>query len=190
MSRALAALVPGLFALCALAGCDDGELPEVLVVRDFTLTDHEGEPFDSSSLRGKVWVASFVFTSCRDVCPLITGQVANLHRRVSDERVRFVSISVDPEVDTPEVLRAYRARYRADPRWTFLTGDREVVRRVAVDTFHVAMGERRAPDDDDIPHSEELLLVDAEGVLRGSYPTDRDGLTRLEADIGRLLRAD
>lgn len=137
MLRTLAPLL-----LLASVGCGGAEeLPEILVVRDFTLTSHRGEPFAERSLEGHVWVASFVFTSCRDVCPLITNQVANLHRRVTDDRVRFVSIPVDPRVDTPEVLAAYRARYRADDRWVFLTGDPAEVRRVVTEIFRVSMGE-------------------------------------------------
>lgn len=182
------ALALALFA----AGCGgESDLPEILVVRDFTLTTQAGEPFDSRSLSGKVWVASFVFTSCRDVCPLITNQVANLHRRVTDERVRFISISVDPTVDTPEVLREYRARYRADDRWTFLTGEPDAVRRVVTQIFHVSMGEpQRGRGGYDIPHSEQLMLVDRHGVLRGQYETDRAGIDALTRDIDRLLTAE
>ncbi|MCB9594399.1 MAG: SCO family protein [Sandaracinaceae bacterium] len=187
MLRTLAPLL-----LLASVGCGGAEeLPEILVVRDFTLTSHRGEPFAERSLEGHVWVASFVFTSCRDVCPLITNQVANLHRRVTDDRVRFVSISVDPRVDTPEVLAAYRARYRADDRWVFLTGDPAEVRRVVTEIFRVSMGEPSSAEGPyDIAHGEQLLLVDRRGVLRGQYPTDRAGMDRLARDIDRLLTAE
>ncbi|MEZ4340446.1 MAG: SCO family protein [Sandaracinaceae bacterium] len=180
-----------LFLLTTLGCGGETDLPEILVVRDFALTDQRGEPFDSHRLRGHVWVASFVFTSCRDVCPLITNQMANLHRRVRDDRVRFVSISVDPRVDTPEVLAAYAERYEADDRWVFLTGAPDVVRQVVTEHFRVAMG---APDRDEGPyqiaHGEQLLLVDRSGVLRGQYPTDREGMSRLARDIDRLLTAE
>lgn len=191
VSVALASVLV-LSALLA-AGCGgEPDLPEMLVVRDFTLTTQENQPFDSRSLEGKVWVASFVFTSCRDVCPVITNQVANLHRRVSDERVRFVSISVDPTVDTPEVLQEYATRYRADHRWIFLTGAPDDVRRVVTQSFRMAMGEaeRRGESGYDIPHSERLALVDRHGVLRGQYETDRAGMDALARDIDRLLAAE
>ena len=184
-------LYAALFVALAAAGCGEGELPEMFVVRDFSLTAQTGEPFHSSSLDGHVWVASFVFTSCRDVCPLITNQVANLHRRVDDPRVRFVSVSVDPAVDTPERLAEYAERYRADDRWVFLTGDPDEVRRVVTGVFHVAMGDRSSDETGyDISHSEQLLLVDRAGVVRGQYDTDREGMDALAADIGRLSAAD
>lgn len=178
-----------LLACCGLASCGSAdELPEILVVSDFELTDHHGQRFASDRLDGHVWIASFVFTSCRDVCPLLTNQVANLHRRVSQPEVRFVSVSVDPEVDTPERLAEYAGRYGADERWVFLTGEPREVRRVVTQILRVAMGERNdVAGGYDIAHSEQLLLVDARGVLRGAYDTDRDGMRRLEEHIERLL---
>jgi len=183
-------LVRALAVVLALSavGCGDDELPEILVVRDFTLTSHRDEPFSSAELDGEVWVASFVFTSCPDVCPLITNQVANLHRRVTDERVRFVSVSVDPEVDTPARLADYAQRYGADDRWVFLTGEPSAVREVVTQTFRVPMGAPRGDEGGyDIAHAEQLFLVDADGVLRGRYDTDREGMDRLARDIERLL---
>ena len=178
-----------LLACCGLVSCGSAdELPEILVVSDFELTDHHGQRFASDRLDGHVWIASFVFTSCRDVCPLLTNQVANLHRRVSQPEVRFVSVSVDPEVDTPERLAEYAGRYGADERWVFLTGEPREVRRVVTQILRVAMGERNdVAGGYDIAHSEQLLLVDARGVLRGAYDTDRDGMRRLEEHIERLL---
>ncbi len=188
MARSLAAL----FLVLTLSSCDDDEaLPEMFVVRDFSLTAHTGEPFDSSALEGHVWVTSFVFTKCRGVCPLIINEVAKLHRRVDDPRVRFVSISVDPEVDTPEVLAEHRARYDADDRWLFLTGDPDDVRDVIGEHFHMEMGERSGGERAyDISHTETLLLVDQSGVVRGQYATDAEGMDALADGIARLLAAD
>jgi len=174
-----------LFATSCGAGND---LPEILVVSDFELTDHRGERFASHELTGGVTVVSFVFTSCRDVCPLITNQVANLHRRVDDPNARFLSISVDPEVDTPARLAEYGERYGADDRWTFLTGERAAVEGVVTRIFRVSMGERNDfAGGYDIAHTEQLLLVDSRRTLRGAYDTDRAGMERLERDLERLL---
>lgn len=180
-----------LFALVLGSGCDE-DLPEILVVRPFTLTDQTGQPFDSATLRGRVWIVSFLFTSCGSICPLLTTQVGNLQRRLSDVDVHFVSITVDPEIDTPDVLAAYAERHDADPRrWKFLTGPRESVRSVTVDVFHASMGEpdSRAPGYD-IAHSGKLFLVDRQGVLRGLYETDREGLESIERDARRLAEPD
>ena len=174
---------------CLIAACaGSDELPEILHVGEFELVDQTDQPFGTAQLGGHVWVASFIFTSCRDVCPLLTNHIANLTRRVADPSVRFVSFSVDPEVDTPARLAEYAQRYRADARWSFLTGEPAEVRRIVTQILRVPMGARNdVAGGYDIAHSEQLLLVDASGVLRGAYETDRDGLRRLERDVERLL---
>ena len=116
--------------------------------------------------------------------------MANLTRRIDDPTVRFVSITVDPAVDTPEVLRAYGERYGADTaRWTFLTGRPDDVQRVVLRSFRSPMGERMegAQGQYDILHTARFFLVDKRGTLRGLYETDREGLERLERDAARLV---
>ena len=177
--------------LLLLAGCGEDEppIPEMLPVSDFTLLDQDGEEFSSRQLRGKVWIADLIFTSCPEICPVMSTHMSNLTRRVSHDDVRFVSISVDPAVDTPEVLRTYADRYGADTeRWTFLTGSVEDVNRVVLRSFRLPMGDRMQRDDGryDILHTARFLLIDQHGMLRGLYDTDRAGLDRLEHDIERL----
>ena len=189
----------GLLCTASLFGCgsDDGEpIPELLTVTDFTLVTQDGEELSSRSLRGKVWIADLIFTRCPEICPVLSSQMANLHRRIVDDDVRFISITVDPNADTPEVLRSYAERYRADTaRWSFLTGAPEDVQRVITRSFRLPFetpypiegGEEGAYD---ILHTARFLLVDRRGVLRGMYETDREGLARLERDVERLLDAD
>lgn len=183
LAGVLAALLPTSMA------CGGGdELPEIFVVRPFTLTDQAGVRFESTALRGHVWIANFMFTSCTSICPLLTTHVANLQRRLADTDVRFVSITVDPEVDTPATLAAYAERHGADPRrWSFLTGPRDEVRRVVVEILHASMGEAETREAGfDIAHSGKLLLIDGAGVVRGQYDTDREGLEAIERDARRL----
>lgn len=186
VARALAVAV---FVL--LAGCRGEEpLPELMPIGEFSLTAQDGSALGSADLRGKVYVADFIFTSCPTICPVMSTQMANLHRRIDHPDVRFVSITVDPEHDTPEVLREYAARYRPDPRWSFLTGDPGVVRRTIVLAFRLPVGGRQPIDDDgryDITHGSRFVLVDRRGTLRGLYETNGEGLERLERDVGRLL---
>ncbi len=175
-----------------LAACGDHEepLPELVPVSEFELLDQDGEEFSSRVMRDKVWVVDLIFTSCPEICPVMSTTMANLHRRVDRPDVRFVSISVDPAVDTPEVLRAYAERYGADlERWTFLTGSVEDVNRVVLRSFRLPLGDRMQRDDGeyDILHTGRFLLIDRHSTMRGLYATDREGIEQLEHDIERLL---
>lgn len=151
-------------------------------VPSYTLTDSSGKPFGSADLRGHVYVANSFFTSCPSICPALMRSLAKLQDRYKAEGVlgiRLVSISVDPVNDTPARLQAYAAGIGVDPkRWTLLTGSPEEIRAIVVGGFKTAMGEpaTEPPDLIDITHSGKLVLVDAEGGLRGYYDSDEMGL--------------
>ena len=97
------------------------------------MLNQEGNRFDSTTLHGKVVVLNFIFTTCTDVCPLFTANLAQLQRTLKNEQgnVFFVSISTDPEVDSPKVLKSYAQRYGADfQNWAFLTGSEAQLQQV------------------------------------------------------------
>ena len=172
-----------------MAACDSREpLPELMPIAPFALVDQNEHPFGTDQLRGKVWIADVFFTSCPDICPLQTSQMANLQRRLPHD-VWMVSVSVDPEVDTPARMREYAARYRADTtRWAFLTGDRDAVTRATTLSLRLGMGDRTAGETNySIGHSSRFLLIDRNLTLRGIYDTDGDGMNALEADAKWLL---
>jgi len=154
-----------------------GQLPE------FSLVDAAGAPYGSRELRGEVYVVSFFFTTCRSICPAIMSGMAKL-RDGFDQRgihgIRLVSISVDPEHDTPEVLRRYAGQFHVDPaRWVLLTGDPARVRALVVDGFKTPMDPAIAPagsEPMDIAHTGKIVLVDGSGGIRGYYGTDDLGL--------------
>jgi protein SCO1/2 len=174
---------------CTLASCASEEpIPELLPLGEFELVDQRGRAFGTDQLAGKVWIADFIFTSCPDVCPVLSSQMANLHRRIDRSDVHFVSITVDPEHDTPERLREYGRRYGASERWHFVTGEPETVRRTVIDRFRMAVGDReeRGAGGYDILHAMRFVLVDRAGTIRGFYENDREGLERLERDASRL----
>jgi len=160
-------------------------LPVIKKLPDFTLTTDKTTPFSPADLAGKVWVADFIFTSCPGPCPIMTqnmADVAETLKGLSD--VAFVSISVDPETDTPEVLSSYSARYGADPeRWHFLTGTPEAIQQVAAEGFMVGA------IDDPMIHSPKFCLVDKAGQIRGYYTgTDEDEVDRLITAVHQLLK--
>jgi protein SCO1/2 len=186
VTRILGAFLLVASLAASACGSDAPPIPELASVPEFRLVDQSGAPFGSAELRGKIWVANFVFTTCPTVCPLLTTQMRNVQQRVGAQpNVRFVSFSVDPTRDTPEVLRAYAATHDADlSTWHFLTGETEAVRSAVVDGMRVGMGERGA--DGDILHGTHFVLVDGNARIRGYYRNDRDGMDGLVRDVARL----
>jgi cytochrome oxidase Cu insertion factor (SCO1/SenC/PrrC family) len=132
------------------------------VAAPFTLTERSGKPFDSASLRGKVWLASVFFANCPGPCFRENQALADILRNIPDPDFMVVSVTCDPENDTPESLRRYADRFQADPdRWKFLTGDMETIKKIANGTFLL-------PAEVGV-HSERGVVFDREGRLRGSY---------------------
>jgi cytochrome oxidase Cu insertion factor (SCO1/SenC/PrrC family) len=123
------------------AGASSTRLPIYGSVPDFALTDQRGRPVRRADLEGKVWIASFIFTNCAEECPLMIADMAQLQSDlalVAD--FRLVSISVDPERDTPTVLSQYADRFEADSeRWLFLTGDKRAIYRLAREGFRLGL---------------------------------------------------
>lgn len=162
----------------------DEALPVLYDVPPFALTDSDGAAFTQDRLQGKVWVVDFIFTTCTGPCPVMTGRMAALHSRFGgNDRVRLVSISVDPATDTPPVLKAYAASIGADTaRWHFLTGPDAEVQRLAREGFKLGSG------DTPLLHDTRFVLVDARGRVRGYYTGTNPGeVDRLSRDIGALL---
>jgi protein SCO1 len=189
--RALLAL--GGLSATALGGCNRSrDLPVLGSVGAFSLTDQAGRTVTPESLRGKVWAAAFMFTRCPTVCPRITRRMRELQLTAQQDQLRLelVSFSVDPEHDTPEVLRAYAEKYQADlGSWRFLTGDLEVVRKTSEQGFKLALDGKAKPDAEHFGlfHGSHLVLVDRAGQIRGYYRTSEDAeMTRLRADAAAL----
>jgi protein SCO1 len=158
-------------------------LPDYETVPPFHMTDSEGHPFDSKELTGKVWVADFIYTNCPGPCPMMTSQMHRIEKKVKNESdVRLVSISVDPDRDTPPVLEAFANRFGGPtPQWFFLTGSPETVHLLAHDVFKV--GDLIKTMD----HSTKFMVVDKRGHLRGYYSTfDADGTQDMLRDIEAL----
>jgi cytochrome oxidase Cu insertion factor (SCO1/SenC/PrrC family) len=164
-------------------------------VGDFSFTERSGQTIGRADLRGKVWVASFLFTRCCTGCPQITATLAQLQKELQGQRdVILVSFSVDPEHDTPKVLKDYAKEWGADPkRWLFLTGKQEDIYRLIKDSFHLAVqqneGGARTPGNE-VTHSNRLVVVDKHGRIRGLDfdGTNAEELSRLSQKIDALLR--
>jgi len=164
----------------------------------FTLTDQRGQPFGTRELAGKIWVADFIFTSCQGVCPLLSERMAEVGKRARHLGPDFhlVSISVDPERDTPARLAEYAARWGANPiSWSFLTGPEQAIQATVVEGFKVGAGkepsQRAAAADGgaafwEIFHGENLVLVDRQMRIRGYFSPTAEGINKLLEAVGRV----
>ena len=156
-------------------------------VPNFQLTNQNNQPFGSTQLAGKIWVADFIFTSCPGPCPMVSSRMSELQRPLEKTDVHLVSFSVDPEKDTPEVLRGYADKLKAEPaRWDFLTGSKSIIYDLSKNGFKLAVldGEAGVP-----VHSTRIVLVDRHGEIRGYYEaTAADAVTKVLADTSHLLR--
>ena len=163
----------------------ENSLPVIGNIPDFEFVNSEGETITLTSLKGKVWVADFIFTTCNMACPIMTGNMNIIHKKYKqNDDVRLVSISVYPEYDTPEVLTKYAAQYNADTnRWYFLTGEESTVQEVIKDGFKIGDYE------DIIFHSEKFALVDRSGMIRAYYNGMKtEDMKKLKKDINSLLK--
>lgn len=163
-------------------------MPPIGEIPAFRFTTQEGKALTKDDLLGKIWVADFVFTRCSGPCPVMTSRMAELAKGLAKAKdVRLVSISVDPEHDTPAVLSEYAGRMLADPsKWIFLTGP-----KLEIDDFaRKGMFQVLAYDGKGVPtHSTRFLVIDRQGKIRKTRNLDEPELVqKLFMDIGDLLR--
>ena len=189
--RIVGLAIPSLTAVAfaLLAPRPASSLPRVGEVPAFQLIDDRGQPASGDSLRGRVWVASFVFTRCAGQCPMITGEIARLAREFTGTpSIEFVTFTVDPKQDTPDVLTRYAAQYDVPKdRWRLLTGDEAEIQRLCRDGFHLAVDSQGGSPEEPIVHSLRLVLVDGTGQIRGYYDaSEPDRLRQLRRDLRDL----
>ena len=175
-------------ALLAL-GCSKNRATEVPVIAELpqlALVDQDGKTFNRETLEGELWVTSFIFTHCRATCPRLVGQMKKLQGRLADvPSAHFLSVSVDPRNDTPEVIKGYMAKNQIDERnWRFVTGTEKAVEEFVVGGFKVGYG--RTQWSTELTHSNSFALIDDRARIRGYYGTDDEGLEKLEQDLRAL----
>ena len=162
---------------------------------DFSLVSHEGNPVSRADMAGTVWVVGFVFTRCVTLCPPVSQAMVRMQEHLGRSRVlgdvRLLTVTVDPQHDTPEVLRTYADKIGADlSSWDLVTGELDEITEFVTGGFMLAVGERQetAPGIFDIAHSSKLALVDRNGDVRGVYSTDDAGLEELYHRVFAVLR--
>lgn len=161
------------------------EKPVIGHVPPFSLVDQDGNPITNESLKGTVWVADFVFTRCAGPCPMMMDRMKQVQQAVAGTQVRLVTFTVDPEHDTPELLREYAKKHNADPKqWTMVTGKPQEIQAVSKGML---LPIEMSNDTSKIGHSSRFLLIDGEGNIRGPYSgEDDEGWRHLARDAARL----
>jgi cytochrome oxidase Cu insertion factor (SCO1/SenC/PrrC family) len=161
------------------------QLPVMWDAPEFGLLDQNGKTVTTSDLRGRSWIAAFIFTRCAGPCPMMSEKMKELQATIRSPNVKLVSFTVDPERDTPEVLKEYAKDLGADEsRWLFLTGSTSQI-------FDVAAGMKvaatQATEDQPILHDTRFLLIDPAGRVRGVYSYDDPAeMKRLPTDAAAL----
>jgi protein SCO1/2 len=166
---------------------DVEQLPVIRAVPEFSLTDQNGQTVTKADLRGKIWIADFIFTRCAGPCPLMTARMLEMQKAlVKTPEVKLVSVTVDPEYDTPEVLKAYAEANFADPeRWKFLTGDKAVIEKLVTEGFMQHLSEEGGEP----VHGTMFLIVDGNGMVRSARMLeDPELIPKVLTDTGNLLR--
>lgn len=139
-------------------------------LKEFELTERSGEPFRSADMRGRVWVASYFFTTCPGQCLRLNSNIQILSKQADLKDVVWVSITCDPDNDTLEALRAYADRWEADPKnWLFVRGELEYIQRIAkgMNVFLALKG-----------HQDYAIVIDKNGDIRGTF----DGTSEIQCD--------
>jgi protein SCO1/2 len=195
-SRTRVLAVAGAVCLTACgAGSRSSPAPVLGTLPDFELVDQDANGFGTDELAGSIWIADFIFTRCPDMCPMLSSVMARVQRQLAKdpafEDVRLVSLSVDPEYDTPAMLTAYAEKFGADPdRWTFLTGPREEIWRLSRDGFRLPVGDAPGSADAPILHSDKFVLTDRQGRIRGYYDAlDQKAQLAMLSDV-RLVASE
>ncbi|MER8991447.1 SCO family protein [Mesorhizobium sp. M0678] len=182
---ALAFLAP--WPALAHDAAHDLRLPTIGAAPDFTLTSQDGVRVSLRDFRGKVVAVAFIYTYCTDVCPMLTAHMASVQEKLGSafgSKIAFISITVDPERDTAEVLKEYAQNFGADLKgWSFLTGDPAVVHEVGRKYGVIA----KKTADGDVDHTLLTSLIDPRGMLRVQYLGVRFDLEEFRGDLLSLL---
>lgn len=188
-----------------------GAPPVIAQLPDFALTERSGKTVTLDDLKGRVWIADFIFTTCGGPCPIMTSRLGDFMQTVKERNiphVSAVSFTVDPETDTPEVLREYATMKLADDYdWLFLTGTSKQLFELSVKGFMLTA--QKGDEDHSVDHSPRFVLVDQKGRIRGYYevvtneeilamepgrfigqPMNPDTKAKLLKDIMTLLREE
>ncbi|MDP5275595.1 SCO family protein [Chengkuizengella axinellae] len=179
-----------IFILSACSVESDIQIPNKLnyQVEEFTFTNHENEPFGLSDLENKIWVADFIFTNCTTVCPGMTFNMVELQAKMNEAGIEadIVSFSVDPKVDTPEVMKEYVSKFGGDlSNWHLLTGySDEVIQSFAKNSFKTLV--QKETSSNQVIHGTSFYLIDQSGTIVAKYDGNDPDYEQIIKDLQAL----
>lgn len=159
-------------------------LPQIGTVPEFSLFTQDSVSFTKENLLGHITIADFIFTSCGGPCPLMSAKMQELQEQLPNANIKLLSFSVDPEYDTPNILKEYGHKFNAQQnKWTFLTGERKAIYSLARYGFKLTVED----EENAILHSTKFILIDDKAIIRGYYDyEDSTALQRLIVDAQTL----
>nr|WP_260849884.1 SCO family protein [Bacillus pumilus] len=183
-----------IISVLLLVSCSNGQIKDALnyQIQPFEYENQDGQKVSLDDLKGKVWVADFIFTSCETICPPMTAHMTELQKRLKEENLdaRIISFSVDPEVDSPKKLKEFAKAYPLSfKNWDFLTGySQSAIEKFALKSFKTIV--KKPEDEDQVIHQSLFFLVDQEGKVMKNYDgvqnTPYDDIIK---DIKTLIRS-
>lgn len=171
------------FQECPVSDSSQHYIPE------FSFTNQEGQKVGRTEMQGKITIVDFFFTSCPSICPVMSKEMERVNDMFRDEpQVQIMSISIDPEYDTPEILKEYADEHQAIPgKWHFLSGPKDLTYQLARCGFVLPTLDGNGVPDDFV-HSDKFILIDEEGRIRGYYSgTNREDVDLLMLETKVLL---
>jgi protein SCO1/2 len=171
------------------------QLPVIGSVADFTLTNQDGQSVALADFTNHVWVADIIFTRCAGPCPRMTGQMKMLQNFLpADSATKLVTLTTDPEFDSPAVLKRYGQRFDADfSRWTFLTGTKSGIAALASGSLKLSAVPVKLEDQKSVAdlfiHTTIFVIVDKHAQLRGFFETGGDGVDWTNSVQPRILES-
>ena len=185
------AVVPAVIVPPLMCRHQQAPIEDLGVLPAFALTDETGTPATEAALRGHITIVNFIFTRCTTICPAFSMKMEHVQEQTADlgDQVKLLSISVDPQYDTPDRLRDYAARFHAEPRrWHFLTGPIDAIRAVVEQGLLTAMVNNGVTPSGtpDIAHGQHFILLDENLHLRGAY--DSNDVTRIDQMVRNARR--
>ena len=173
------------FIVIIFVACSHEPLPVLGDIPPFKLVDNFGQSFTEENISGKIWVADLIFTTCAGPCPIMSTEMRSVHKTyLGNKNIHMVTITVNPDYDSPEVLTEYGERYDADfDKWHFLTGEYEKIQSL------IANGFKMGDIEEIVFHSTRFALIDSNMNIRGYYVgTESKDVKKMMGDIKKLIK--